>query len=72
MLENRRPVTQFSPKRLQSKIQSIQTEIPLYLERTHRADLVQPLMMKFESAIKFGKPQEAEKIADEVLRLIKN
>jgi hypothetical protein len=69
--EQPRPVNQFSPQRLQQKIHTIQTQIPLWVQRTHRPDLIQPLMTKLDAAIKSGRVRDADTTADQILQLIK-
>jgi hypothetical protein len=55
---------------LPDKIHRIQRAIPAWIERTHRPDLIQPLMERLDAAIKAGKYPEAGSIADQILKLI--
>jgi hypothetical protein len=55
---------------LPDKIHRIQRAIPAWIERTHRPDLIQPLMERLDAAIKAGKYPEAGSIADQILTLI--
>jgi hypothetical protein len=60
----------FSPTNLQNKIHTIQTQVPAWIGRTQRPDIIQPLMNKLESFIKSKKFEDAERQADEILHLI--
>ncbi|HEY9754358.1 MAG TPA: hypothetical protein V6C97_04295 [Oculatellaceae cyanobacterium] len=72
LLDQKRPANWLSAKRLQSKIRTIQAEIPSWVQRTHRPDLIQPLMIKLDAAIKSGHALEVDKAADDVLKLLQS
>lgn len=64
------PETAFSPQRFQNKVHKIQAEVPAWVQRTHRPDLMQPLMMKLDAAIKSNRFLDADNAADEILKLL--
>lgn len=68
--EQQRPVSAFSAKQLQEKIRSIQSEAPAWVQRTGRPDLIQALMMKLDASIKGNRLEDADKTADDILKLI--
>lgn len=61
---------QFSPGRLQAKMHKINTEIPLWVQRTHKPELVQGLMTRIDTLLKAAKFEDAEIAADELLKLV--
>ncbi len=69
--EQPRPASQFSPERFQAKMRNIEAEAPAWVARTRRPDLLQSLMMKIDASIKAAHFQDADKAADEVLKLLK-
>lgn len=68
--EQARSANAFSPARFQKKVQTIQSQLPSWVERTRRPDIVQPMMIKLDGLIKGGKFEEANLQADEVLKLL--
>jgi hypothetical protein len=60
----------FSVSKFKAKIQAIQVEVPPWIQRARRVDIVQPRMMQLDSLCKQGKIQEADKVADEILRIV--
>jgi hypothetical protein len=57
-------------ERLPPKIHRIQNELPAWVQKTGDQADVEPLMQKLSAAMKSNDLVEAEKIADEVLKLI--
>jgi hypothetical protein len=68
--EEPRSTNAFSPQRLQQKVHTIQAQVPLFVQRTHRPDLIQSLTKKLDAAIKANRFEDADKAADQVLKLI--
>ncbi len=56
---------------LRLKIASIQSEIPWFLQRTHRQDLAEEKMKRLDSLLKGNKLAEANQFADEVLQFLR-
>jgi len=65
-----RPVNEFSPRRLQQKVHTIQAQAPWWVQRSQRPDLIQPLLKKLDTAAKDKRFLDADKAADEVLQVI--
>jgi hypothetical protein len=61
----------FSVEMLEAKVHRIQTEFPVWIQKTGRQADAMPLMQKFQSLAKEKKWQEADKAADELLALMK-
>ena len=55
---------------LPDKIHRMQRDLPAWVERTHRPDLVQPLIERLDAAIKAGQYADAERFVDQILKLI--
>lgn len=55
---------------IQAKVHRIQQTLPDWLRKSRDQSRVQPLMEKMMKFIQEGKPWEAEKVADEILRII--
>jgi hypothetical protein len=55
---------------LQTKMHKIQNDLPVWIQKTGNQSKVAPLLQKLDGYIKNQKPQEAEKVADEILNLI--
>jgi hypothetical protein len=68
--ELRASAGQFSAAGLRQKIETINKQLPGWIERTRRPDLAMPLMTRLDAAVKKNSFLEADKVADEVLRLI--
>jgi hypothetical protein len=62
--------TGFSPEKFKQKIDRIQLALPKWMEKVRRPDLVEPLMHKLDALIKSNRFEEANRTADEVLKLI--
>lgn len=71
LIESKRPTTTFSPVAFQRKVRTIQSEAPAWIQRTRRVEEIQPLMMRLDSAVKGNQFQEADKLADQILELLK-
>lgn len=70
-LQELRPLTgQFSADRLRQKIETINKQLPGWIERNRRPDLAMPLMRRLDAAVKKNSFLEADTVADEVLKLI--
>ncbi len=70
LVEQKRSASAFDPKAFQSKIQTIQQQIPQWLQKTKRPDLIQPMMQKLDALIKSNNFSEANKQADQILKLL--
>lgn len=70
LVEKQRSPGQFSAAKLRQKIQTIQEKIPHWMEKNHRPDLIQPKMLLLDAALKEGHPEEADRIADELLKVL--
>lgn len=57
-------------ERLPAKIRKIQSELPAWIQKTHNQALVEPLMQKLDAALKAKDFTQAEKVADEILKLM--
>ncbi|MBC8065196.1 MAG: hypothetical protein H7Y17_10225 [Chlorobia bacterium] len=57
-------------ERLPAKIRKIQSELPAWIQKTHNQALVEPLMQKLDAALKAKDFELAEKVADEILKLL--
>jgi hypothetical protein len=68
--ESPRQAGQFSVTRFRQKIQTIQAQVPHWVQKTGRADLMQPMMNKLDAMIKSNRFQEADKQADAILDLV--
>jgi hypothetical protein len=65
-----RPAGEFSPTKLQQKIQTIRVQVPKWIERTGRTDAVAPLMTKLDESVRSNRFRDADKLADEILNLV--
>ncbi|MBX9723081.1 MAG: hypothetical protein K2X81_16890 [Candidatus Obscuribacterales bacterium] len=70
LIEQKRSANAFEPRKFQAKIQTIQQQIPKWLQSTKRPDLIQPMMIKLDALIKANNFTEANKQADEILNLL--
>ncbi|MBC8043488.1 MAG: hypothetical protein IAF08_08585 [Rhizobacter sp.] len=70
LIERKRPADTFSPTLFQQKIRRIQAELPAWIQKTHEREKVEPLMQKLDGLIKQSRFQEADKIANEILKRI--
>ena len=61
----------FSASGLQDKMHRIQTELPGWIQKSGQQAQAMPLIQKLQSLIKDRKWQEADKVADELLALMK-
>jgi hypothetical protein len=57
-------------ERLPAKIHRIQQELPAWIQKTGKQALAEPLMQKLDLAVKANDFVEAEKTADEILKLL--
>ncbi len=57
-------------ERLPAKIHRIQSELPVWIQKTGRQAEVEPLMHQLDAALKAGDFTAAEKAADEILALL--
>ena len=64
-------VSTFSPKRFHEKIQLIEAAAPAWAQKTGRPEVIQSMMMKIDAALKANRLEDADKTADEILKLIK-
>jgi len=71
LTEMRQSQIAFSPQRFQQKIHLIQQEAPIWVQRSHRPDMVHTLEFQIDMAIKAHRFQDADKDADRLLQLIK-
>jgi len=71
LIEAQLRVSTFSAKRFQEKIHSIESNAPAWVHRTGRPDVIQASMLKIDTAIKEDRLEDADKTADEILKLIK-
>jgi hypothetical protein len=55
----------------QTKVNAIQTQAPLWAQRTGRTTELQPLMMRLKSALDQGNLPAVNSVADEILNLIR-
>jgi hypothetical protein len=62
----------FSAAALQEKMHKIQAELPGWVQKTGQHARVMPLMRKLQSLMKERKWQELDKVADELLALMKS
>lgn len=73
LLEQSRPASQFSPRRLQEKIRIIQAQAPVFMQNAANQDLrfrFQSLMQRLDSAIKNNRFEDADSISTEVILLL--
>ena len=56
--------------KFREKIHTIQVQVPRWIEKTRRPDLVQPLMVKLDKSIKENRWQDADKMADQIVNLV--
>lgn len=59
-----------SPQQLQAKVHRIQSEVPQWVQRTHRLDIMEPLMQRLDAAIKGGDLYGTNATADEILKIL--
>ena len=62
----------FSAESFQAKIRRIQKELPDWVRKSGKQAQVMPLMQKLDGLIKGKKWQDADKVADELLALLKD
>jgi len=70
LVEQPRSTNQFSIKRFQAKIKEIQVQVPAWVQKTRRVEIVQPLMTKLDGLIKNNRFEDADKMADQILNLV--
>lgn len=58
-------------ERLPSKIQRIQRELTAWIQRTGKQAEIEPLMQRLDAALKAKDFEEAEKIADSILKMMR-
>ena len=63
--------TGFSAEAFQGKMRRIQKELPEWVRKTRKPAQAMPLIQKLEAFLKDRKWQEADKVADELLTLMK-
>jgi hypothetical protein len=63
--------TGFSSEAFQAKMRRIQTELPAWVQKTGQQAKVMPITQKLQALIKDKKWQEADKMADELLGMMK-
>ena len=63
--------TGFSAARLQEKMHRIQTELPGWVQKTGQHTRVMPLIQRLQSLMKERRWQEVDKVADELLALMR-
>jgi len=63
--------TGFSSEALEAKMRRIQTELPVWVQKSGKQAQAMPLVQKMQALIKDKKWQEVDKVADELLDLIK-
>jgi hypothetical protein len=68
--ERSKAAGEFSLVKFREKIHAIQEQVPKWIERTRRPDLVQPLMVKLDKSIKEHRWQDADKMADQIVNLV--
>ena len=70
LTEQAKSATVFSPAKLQQKIQTIQNQIPAWVQKNKRTEPVQAMMLKLEAHIKANRFLDADKQANELLNLL--
>jgi hypothetical protein len=60
----------FSPIRFQAKVSKLQAMVPQWISKTHRPDLIKPKMQQLDQLIKTKEYEQAEKLADEMLKFV--
>jgi hypothetical protein len=68
--ERSKAAGEFSLVKFREKIHAIQVQVPKWIERTRRPDLVQPMMVKLDQSIKENRWQDADKMADQIVNLV--
>ncbi len=64
--------TGFSPREFRAKMQRIQAELPAWVQKSGKQAEAMPLVQKLQALLKQRKWLEADRVADEMLSLIKN